>query len=452
MGIENVAYLQSAAPLLETMVQLERRAFACATPTALGFTIVNETSALAPYRQAAFFECRESSASLSLTHASGLVSVSADTPFAVWLSQMAEQVASQPAVRALSVESIPAHLVDGWLEWFPDHVLACNVYGSGGERMGLALYAREEPWREIDTASFQRIHEAYGYCLHALSRTPKSFGALAAQLLQRRWLKRIATAAALMMLIPVRLSAVAPAEVVALSAIAVAAPQDGVVGTFYVQPNSQVKAGDRLFSLDERGLESRRAVAQRALQIARADLLSAQQRAFDDMKSKGELAAAQGRVKEKEAELEMIEGTLDRVTVRAPRDGIIIFGDANDWLGRPVQTGERIMQLADPRDAGVMLWLPVADAINLDVGAPIRLFLNTQPLNSLSASLLETSYQPVMSPANVSSYRVRGRFDKDASGTRIGLRGTARVSGEWACLGYYLLRRPIAALREWTGF
>jgi hypothetical protein len=98
------------------------------------------------------------------------------------------------------------------------------------------------------------------------------------------------------------------------------------------------------------------------------------------------------------------------------------------------------------------VWLPVADAINLDVGAPIRLFLNTQPLSSLSASLLETSYQPVMSPANVSSYRVRGRFDKDATGARIGLRGTARVSGEWTCLGYYLLRRPIAALREWTGF
>jgi hypothetical protein len=34
---------------------------------------------------------------------------------------------------------------------------------------------------------------------------------------------------------------------------------------------------------------------------------------------------------------------------------------------------------------------------------------------------------------------------------RIGLRGTARVSGEWTCLGYYLLRRPIAAVREWTG-
>jgi hypothetical protein len=452
MGIENVAYLQSAAPLLETLVQLERRALACATPAAIGFTIVNETSALARYRQAVLFECRESSTSLSLTHASGLVSVSADTPFAVWLSQLAAEIAPQPAVQALGVESVPAHLADGWLEWFPDHVLACNVYGTSGERIGLALYAREEAWHEIDTVFFQRIHEVYGYCLQALARTQRSFAALAAQLLQRRWLKRIAAAAALALLIPVRLSAVAPAEVVALNAIAIAAPQDGVVGTFYVKPNSPVKAGDRLFSLDERGLESRRAVAERALQIARADLLSAQQRAFDDMKSKGELAAAQGRVKEKEAELEMIDGTLDRVTVRAPRNGIIIFGDANDWLGRPVQTGERIMQLADPRDAGVMVWLPVADAINLEVGAPMRLFLNTQPLNSLPASLLETSYQPVMSPANVSSYRVRGRFDKDAAGARIGLRGTARVSGDWTCLGYYLLRRPIAALREWTGF
>jgi multidrug resistance efflux pump len=330
-------------------------------------------------------------------------------------------------------------------------VLACNIYGPDSVRIGLALYARDEPWQETEAASFRRIHEAYGYCQTALSRSPKPLLARATELFQLKWLKRAAAVLALALLIPVRLSAVAPAEVVALTAAAISAPQDGVIGAFYVQPNSFVKQGDLLFSLDDRDLNSRRSVALQALQVAQADLLAAQQRAFDDVKSKGDLAAAQGRVKEKEAELQMVEGLLERTSVRAPRNGIVIFGDANDWLGRPVQTGERIMQLADPRDAGVMVWLPVSDAINLDVGAPIRLFLHTAPLSPLSASLVETSYQPVQSPANVSSYRVRGRFDEDTDDERIGLRGTARVSGSWTCLGYYLLRRPISVVREWAG-
>jgi hypothetical protein len=438
-------------PMLDSMLQLERRAFAAATSAALGFTIVNETSMLAPYRQAALFTCRGAASTMSLTHASGQVSVSGDTPYAVWLTQLAGNIAHEPAVQTLDIETIPVHLADGWREWLAERLIACNMYGKNAERVGLALYSRDEPWQEVETTLFRRIHETYGYCQSALLGASKPLAARAAELLQPRWLKRIAIVAAAALLIPVRLSAVSPAEVVALSAVAISAPQDGVVGAFHVQPNSSIKKGDKLFSLDDRDLESRRAVALQALQITRADLLSAQQRAFDDSKSKGELAAAQGRVKEREAELQMLEGLLERVTVRAPRDGIIIFGDANDWLGRPVQTGERIMQLADPHDAGVMVWLPVADAINLDVGAPIRLFLHTQPLSPLSASLVETSYQSVQSPANVSSYRVRGRFDRDTAEARIGLRGTARVSGAWTCLGYYLFRRPIAAMREWTG-
>ena len=109
------------------------------------------------------------------------------------------------------------------------------------------------------------------------------------------------------------------------------------------------------------------------------------------------------------------------------------------------------MQLADPKDAGVLIWLPVSDALNLELGAPIRLFLSTAPLEPLAAKLVQTSYQAVMSPDGISAYRLRGVFDEDGGKARIGLRGTARVSGEWATLGYYLFRRPLSALREWTG-
>ncbi|HVZ43517.1 MAG TPA: HlyD family efflux transporter periplasmic adaptor subunit [Ramlibacter sp.] len=440
-----------AVPALDNLLHLESRAFAATTPESLGFTIVNETSVLAPFRQAALFLVTPLG-SLALSHASGLVNVAEDTPYAVWLGRLAAALPVEPGMQQLQIANAPEELVEGWQEWLPAHLLACNLVGNDGKRVGLALYARDDPWQPHELAALERIHETYGYCAQALTRSPTPWKSLVAKVFQRRTARRALVAAIVVLLIPVRLSAVAPAEVVALNSVAIAAPQDGVVGAFHVQPNSPVKAGDKLFSLDDRGLESRREVAERALASARADLLVAQQKAFDETRSKGELAAAEGRVKEKEAELELAQGTLERVTVRAPADGVIIFGDANDWLGRPVQTGERIMQLADPRDAGVLVWLPVADAINLDPGAPIRLFLHTQPLSPLAASLVETSYQPVQSPAGVASYRVRGRFDGAAtSSARIGLRGTARVSGDWTILGYYLFRRPIAAVREWTG-
>jgi len=100
----------------------------------------------------------------------------------------------------------------------------------------------------------------------------------------------------------------------------------------------------------------------------------------------------------------------------------------------------------------VLVWLPVANAINLDTGSQIRLFLRVAPLSPLTASLTQTSYQATLSPENIPAYRIRGRFDGDASQlARIGLKGTAKLYGETVPLVYYLMRRPLAALREWSG-
>ena len=341
--------------------------------------------------------------------------------------------------------------MDGWEEWLPEHLLAATLLDASAQPLGPVLYARETSWLDQDHALLNRAHQTYAYCLGAMNRAQRRMGASFASIFQKKTSSWLLAAAVLAMLIPVRLSELAPAEVIALTAVAIASPQDGVISTFHVQPNATVKAGDRLFSLDDSVLASRREVARRGVSIARADSLVAQQRAFDDLKSKGELASALGRVKEKEAELSLVETSLDRVVVKAERDGVAVFADPNDWLGRPVQTGERVMQLADPRDAGVLVWLPVADALNLEPGAPMRLFLHTTPLDPLPAKLLQTSYQAVLSPDGVSAYRLRGQFEDSTAKARIGLRGTARVSGDWAMLGYYLFRRPIAAVREWTG-
>ena len=81
----------------------------------------------------------------------------------------------------------------------------------------------------------------------------------------------------------------------------------------------------------------------------------------------------------------------------------------------------------------------------------MRLFLHTDPLCPRSGRLIEASYQATLSPESVASYKLRARFEEGTELPRIGLRGTARISGEWVLLGYYLFRRPLAHLREWSG-
>jgi multidrug efflux pump subunit AcrA (membrane-fusion protein) len=359
--------------------------------------------------------------------------------------------AAQP--QALQRAAAPADLQREWAEWAPDHALYLPLRSPRGDTVGGAIYVRDEPWNDASIAFLERLGEAYGHAAWALSRR-EGLGTRVRAWLARhpRWWVAAAVGLAVLAALPVRMSVLAPAEVIALEAQAVAAPMDGVVKAFHVAPNQPVKQNDLLFTLDDTSLAARRDIASKALEVARADALLAAQKAFDNERSRADLAVLQGKVREREAELALVAQQLGRLEVRAPREGIAVFGDPNDWIGRPVVTGERIAQLADPRDAGVLVWLPVADAINLERGAPIRLFLHVAPLSPLAAALTQTSYQSVLSPEGVAAYRIRGAFEQTEGAARIGLKGTAKLYGDRVPLAYIALRRPIAAVREWTGW
>jgi hypothetical protein len=434
---------------LGTLLQIEARALEAQTLLALRFTIVNETHALTPYRQAAMFELEGEK--LVLVSASGLVSVANDSPFAVWLSRFAQRFPRDGAIHRLDFADASPQDAASWGEWLPEHLVLVPLKDRKGALQGVVMYAAEEPWTDQACDLLGRLHVTYGYCVGAMKQTARDGQQWWRTLFKKRnrWL--ITGALLLSLFIPVRMSVLAPAEVIALNAVTVSAPQDGVVGSFAVAPNARVKAGDLLFSLDDSSLLNRLAVARKTLEIAQADAHVAQQRAFDDFKSKADVAVALGRVKEKEAELAAVETQAQRVEVRADKDGIAIFSDTNDWIGRPVLTGERVMQLAQPEDGGILVWLAVADAINLELDAPVRLFLHTEPLSPRSGRLIEASYQASLSPESVASYKLRAQFGQGTELPRIGLRGTARISGDWVLLGYYLFRRPLAHLREWSG-
>jgi len=446
------AVTQQDAPDYRTLAYVAQRARECTDRTGLAFVAANETWHLAHYRQAFVFLGEP----LALATVSGLASVAEQTPFLVWLRALAADVhgrlGKEPLM--LSVDDAPGALRSDWSEWLPAVVLVYPLDGPDGRRTGTLWLCLDESPDDDGFDLLSQAAEVYGHGFWALGQGDRTWAPRAAAGVRRNawW---IALGLVLLSLIPVRLSVLAPAEVIALEAAAVASPLDGVLATFAVKPNQPVKAGDLLFSLDGTTLASRREVAMKQLAVARADAMAATQKAFGSDDSRADLAVLNGRVAERQAEVAALDELLQRVEVKAGRDGIAVFGDVDDWQGRPVVTGERILQLADPNDAGVLVWLPVADAINLAEGAEVRLYLQTAPLTPLTARIVQTSYQATLSPEGVASYRVRARFEDACAAlpvARIGLKGTAKIHGDRAPLAYYLLRRPLAAARAWTGW
>jgi hypothetical protein len=253
------------------------------------------------------------------------------------------------------------------------------------------------------------------------------------------------------LLIPVRQSVLAPAEIISLESVVLSSPMEGVVREVLVRPNQVVAVDQPLVALDDTTLRNRREVLLKSVGSAQAELLATTQKSFDNIQSRGEIAPLSGRVEERRAELAFIDEQLQRMALVSPKAGITVFGDPNDWRGHPVAAGERIMLIANPAKLGVLIHVPVADAIALDAGAPVRLFLHVSPLSPLDGQVIETGYQALLSPDNIASYRVRAQLAQGSESSRIGLKGTAKLYGARVVLGYWLLRRPLAAAREWAG-
>jgi hypothetical protein len=157
-------------------------------------------------------------------------------------------------------------------------------------------------------------------------------------------------------------------------------------------------------------------------------------------------------LEEKALELNYSKDLLDRVRVKAPRDGAAIFADVNDWQGKAVAVGERVLLLADPSKVELAVSLPVSEAIDLPSDAHITLYPNGDLLTSYEATLSSAAYRAEPTPGGLLAYRLKATFSGDGPRPRIGLMGTAKVRGGWVPFIYYALRRPLAAARQRLGW
>lgn len=456
---------------LATLLQLARRARDAVDEAELDFVIVNESFALASYRQAALW--LEGGGVRTL---SGVVSADVNAPYVQWLDQVFSHLARDPARQRpmiLADAGLPPSLAAEWDEWLPAHGLWLPLPAVGnGFGGGALLLARDTEWTEPEVAllaewtatwtrsraliaspspfsAIWRLVTGRGLAGRGARAAPGSGGRLRGLLRSRRlWSAAILTG---VLLTPVRLTVLAPAELVPLNPAVIRAPLDGVVDRVLVTPNQRVDAGASLFEFDRANLRNRLLVSERALGTAEAEYRQRAQQAVFDPASKSQLAVLQAQIAERATEVSYLSTLNDRGVVVSPRAGVVLFGDATEWVGRPVITGERVMMVADEHAVEIEAWLSPSDAIPLVGNAELTLYLNADPLAPLAARLRYVAHEAIERPDGRYAYRVRATLSDLAQQPRVGLKGTAKLHGDRVTLGYWMLRRPLASARAWLG-
>lgn len=446
-GLSHLVLAQSKALQAEDLAQL-------------AFSLVNDSRLLVNYEVAVYYHLE-----LGKELSAGKLLAASDVPELDKRSEFAESakraVLACAASHSTQIQNFAlGELTDApdkgtlpeQLLWIPIHCLLKSAEQSKAATGGVLLM-RHSPWKEQESRVLAHWQQAACHALIKLSSQSR-LRRLFLLNRKRRWLSLGATTALLLlMLLPVKLSVVAPAEVIPLAPKIVRSPLSSVIETVHIEPYQRVNPGDLLLSLDDKELKTRFQVANQGLTIAEAELKQAQQAALYNAKAKASLPILQMTVEQQQAEYDYLSDLLTRSQIRASQAGVAILDDTDSLLGRPVKLGEKLLTLAELEQIELQVWLPVGDDIPLAAGDEVLFYPDTAPDLSIRAQVDTVAYQATATPETGLAYRLVASVspEQKLSVVRIGMRGPAKVSGQQVTLFYYLFRKPMATVRRWFG-
>ena len=435
------------------LLQLESQVRKAQTVKELCFLLANETRRLVDFRQACIFSINPNGRARGRVEAvSSVAVVDRNAPMINWIERVISELWDQGSLQApgtLSSTSCSTDLQRDWKSFAFPHVLWCPLIRVDQQVIGGLWLTRETPWQEGEVQLIRRFAETVAHAWQALGGTKrrvKNWKVL------KKWIWGVLVVLMAAMWLPVRLSTLAPVEVVPRDPSVVTAPLDGVLGDILVHPNTLVQTGQTLFRYEDTKFRNQFEVAEKNLSVTWMEYRKVSQGAFTDHDTGAGMPVQASEVRLKEAERDYAWDMLQKVEVKSSRTGIVIFTDKSEWIGKPVVVGERIMEVANPKEFELKIDLPVEDAIVLREGAEVEVFLNANPLRAIPAQLIHASYHASILPTNVLAYRVEAEFTESPEDIRIGWQGTAKIYGEPVTLFFYLFRRPLGVLRQTLGF
>ena len=431
------------------LLDLQKDALNAESPEALKFLITNKTHALINYTHAVFWTGTPENPKPALV--SGNTSLDDKSPYAQWFSSTLSKNVAGKAEHIVQIKGAELEDKDkeAWAENAAPHALILKFKTSEEGALGGLWIERKKAFDDAEIALLEELHTSYSAALALQKRRiPAQFFASFTTLKKHQklfWLALIILA-----IFPVRLSMTAPAEIISQSPSVLSAPFNSTVEEITIKPGDAVKENDVLVIMERQKLESDQQAAQQALEIARTNLASIRRQALTSPEKKTELEVLQAEIDIKKIEYDFTSKLLERSEIKSPRDGIAIFSDAHSIIGKPVTSGEKIMLIADPAKAELLIRVPADSMLPIDKESSTKFYLNVAPLKGYEAEILSIGYQASADADGLLTYKVRAKIN-ESDAPRIGWKGTAKIHGQWSVLSYAILRRPLITLRKLLG-
>lgn len=437
--------------VLSAVLQLEEAARNTEDLLSLHYFIVNETRRIVHYRHAVLLKANaHGKPGFQAIRASGTSLLDRSIPKIQWIERLTGNlVNSTPDGQPVTVtpEQLPETLQKDWNSFSLPFPVWVAMRLPDNTLIGSLWLEKETPWSDTELFLVKRLADSYAHAWGYFTRQRRMPSWTLST--EKKW--AVAALLAILFLLPVRHSTLGPVRVVAKDPLVVSAPIDGVVASIPVEPGQMITQGTTLFSYEDTNYRNEYSVAEQSLAVAEAELRKATQGAFQDQKSQAEVALLQAKADLATIRKNYAGEMLDHVNVVAEKDGFLLLNDKSELIGRPVKTGERLMEIAEAGKLMLRIDLPVENNIDLSPGAAVKAYLNVDPSHSIDAEVTYIGFRAETAPGDTLVYKIEARLAEKPDALKIGWQGTARIYGDSVSLFFYLFRRPLVAVRQYLG-
>ncbi|WP_101047746.1 efflux RND transporter periplasmic adaptor subunit [Macromonas nakdongensis] len=202
---------------------------------------------------------------------------------------------------------------------------------------------------------------------------------------------------------------------------AAVAPFNGYVVESLVRAGDTVRRGQVLARLDDKDL-----LLEQTRWSAELQQLQGKQRQAMAVQDRAAWMQAQAQAQQARAQLSLVQGRLERASLTAPFDGIVVSGDLSQLLGTPVEQGKVLFEVA-PLDAyRVILEVDERDIADLSPGQRGDMVLSGLPGQALPFTVKQIT--PVTSTQDGRNlFRVEAQVDAASDRLRPGMEGVGKV-------------------------
>jgi len=438
--------------IFPALLQLEADARQSEDLTALHYFIVNETRRLLRYQHAILFKVtKRNPCHFKAVRISGSTLLDRSIPKIHYIERVLDCLSTANPQRdpiSITHDQLPHELQRDWQVSTLSFPLCVNLILPDSSLIGSLWLEREIAWTEEEQYLAKRLASSYAHAWGYFERNRK----FDSWFYSKKKLGIVSILLILLLLIPIQHSTLGFVNVVAKDPLVVTAPIDGVIASIPVEPNQMVYQGETLIRYEDTSYRNEFTIAEQALVVTQAELKKVTQSAFQDDKSKAEIALSKAKVELAAIRRNYAKEMLDHVTLLADRQGLILFNNKLEMIGRPVKIGERLMEIAEIGKLKFRIDLPVENNINFSVGAPVKIYLDTNPLRSIEAKVTQIGFRAERVPGEMLVYLIEAESVEEISHLRIGWQGTAKIYGDTVNLFFYLFRRPLAATRQYVGY